>query len=174
MAVIDCGHWSVSGRYRPIVRCCPTRWCASTSPRARTASRAAAADELPDEAFLPRPYAATFDSAGGRDVHAYVYAPRNPSVVAPDGELPPYIVFVHGGPTGSLTPSLRLEYACFTSRGYGARRCRLRRLVRIWPGVSRAVARAVGVVDVEDCAAAAFCVGEGRRGPTSTDWRFAV
>ncbi len=117
-----------------------------------------AADELLDEAFLPRPYAATFESAAGRDVHAYVYAPRNPAAVAPDGELPPYIVFVHGGPTGSSTPSLRLEYAYFTSRGIG--------IVDVDYGGSTGYGREYrerlrgqwGVVDVEDCAAAALAL----------------
>ena len=38
---------------------------------------------------------------------------------APDGELPPFIVCVHGGPTSQRLPLVDLEKAFFTSRGIG-------------------------------------------------------
>ena len=49
-----------------------------------------------------------------------VYPPANPAVCAPEGELPPYIVWVHGGPTSHVVPRLDLEKAFFTSRGLGS------------------------------------------------------
>ena len=55
----------------------------------------------------------------GSVVHALVYPPTNPAVTAPDGELPPYIVWVHGGPTAHVFPRLELDKAYFTSRGIG-------------------------------------------------------
>ncbi|MDQ1541545.1 MAG: hypothetical protein QOH29_2271 [Actinomycetota bacterium] len=113
------------------------------------------AEQLPDEAYLPRPHTSTFDGPDGRDVHAHVYPPRNPDVTAPAGELPPYVVFVHGGPTADSPPALDLEYAYFTSRGIG--------IVDVEYGGSTGYGREYrerlrgqwGVVDVEDCVAAA-------------------
>ncbi|THG32875.1 S9 family peptidase [Naasia lichenicola] len=74
-------------------------------------------DALPDEAYLPLAEERTF--AGAREVHAIVYPPRNPDYTAPDGELPPYIAFVHGGPTAHTQASLNLVFAYYTSRGIG-------------------------------------------------------
>ena len=55
----------------------------------------------------------------GAVVHAVVYPPANPAFQAPDGELPPYLVHVHGGPTSHSVPVLNMEKAFFTSRGIG-------------------------------------------------------
>ena len=48
--------------------------------------------------WMPQPRAVTFAGPHG-PVHAFDYPPTNPDVTAPDDELPPYVVFVHGGPT---------------------------------------------------------------------------
>src|SRR5690606_10707359 len=74
---------------------------------------------------------------------------------APEGELPPYVVFVHGGPTSYASTTLDLERAFFTSRGIG--------VVDVNYGGSTGYGRAYrerlrrqwGVVDVEDAVAAA-------------------
>ncbi|WP_344836682.1 S9 family peptidase [Actinocorallia longicatena] len=123
-------------------------------------------EKLPDEAYLPRPSSETFEGHFGRPVHAYVYEPRNPECVAPEGELPPYVVFVHGGPTARANGGLSLERAFFTSRGIGVidvdfggssgyGRAYRERLRRQW-----------GVVDVEDATAVAEAmVRAGRAHP---------
>lgn len=112
-------------------------------------------DHVPDTAHLPQPRNVTLPGPGGRDVHANVYPPRNPDFAAPAGELPPYIVFVHGGPTSAAALSFNIEYAYFTSRGIG--------IVDVNYGGSTGYGREYrqrlrgqwGVVDVEDCVAAA-------------------
>ena len=109
--------------------------------------------DRPDPAYLPVPRSITVPGPGERDVHAHVYPPRNPAVSAPDGELPPYVVFVHGGPTSHSAAVLDLEKAYFTSRGIG--------VVDVNYGGSAGYGRAYrerlrrqwGVVDVEDCVA---------------------
>ncbi len=114
-----------------------------------------AADDVPAEEYLSHPYTATFEGPSGRDVHAHVYAPRNPNAHAPAGELPPFIVFVHGGPTSSSPPLFNLEHAYFTSRGIG--------VIDVDYGGSSGYGREYrerlrgqwGIVDVEDCVAAA-------------------
>jgi dipeptidyl aminopeptidase/acylaminoacyl peptidase len=74
---------------------------------------------LPPEGYLPRPREEVFTGVGGREVHAIVYPPRNPDHEGPAGESPPYVAFVHGGPTGQVRARLDLEIAFFTSRGIG-------------------------------------------------------
>jgi dipeptidyl aminopeptidase/acylaminoacyl peptidase len=105
-------------------------------------------DELPDAAYLPEAEAMTF--TGEREVHAFVYRPRNPDFEAPAGELPPFVAVVHGGPTAHSAPQLSLTYAFFTSRGIG--------VIDINYGGSTGYGREYrerlngqwGVVDVED------------------------
>ncbi|WP_137723946.1 prolyl oligopeptidase family serine peptidase [Prescottella subtropica] len=110
-------------------------------------------DDLPDIAYLPEAQLRTFHGPQ-REVHAIVYPPRNPDHTAPDGELPPYVAFVHGGPTAHVAPAVNLVYAYFTSRGIG--------VVDINYGGSTGYGRDYrgrlrgqwGVVDVEDTVAA--------------------
>ena len=70
-------------------------------------------DDLPLDVF---PEAELLDVEG---VHAVVYRPRNPRFVAPEGELPPFVAFVHGGPTGQAGVRVNPAYAYYTSRGIG-------------------------------------------------------
>jgi dipeptidyl aminopeptidase/acylaminoacyl peptidase len=112
-------------------------------------------DELPDAAYLPVPQTETLEGPFGRPVYAYVFPPTNPAAEAPEGELPPYVVFVHGGPTGRVSSVLKLERAYFTSRGIG--------VIDVNYGGSTGYGRAYrerlrkqwGLVDVEDAVAVA-------------------
>ncbi|GAA3445168.1 prolyl oligopeptidase family serine peptidase [Planomonospora venezuelensis] len=121
-------------------------------------------DELPDVAYLPVPRAVEVEGRFGRRVHAFVYPPSNPQA-AGEG-APPYVVFVHGGPTGHSTTALDLEKAFFTSRGIG--------VIDVNYGGSTGYGRAYrdrlrgqwGVVDVEDSIAAAeWLAAEGLADP---------
>jgi dipeptidyl aminopeptidase/acylaminoacyl peptidase len=119
-----------------------------------------AVDTIPDEAYLPQPRSVTLPGPGGREVHAHVYPPRNPEAVAPQGELPPYVVFVHGGPTSDSPATFDLEYAYFTSRGIG--------IIDVDYGGSTGYGREYrerlrgqwGVVDVEDSVAAVLALAD--------------
>jgi dipeptidyl aminopeptidase/acylaminoacyl peptidase len=105
--------------------------------------------------YVPKPIERVFTTAAGEPVPAYVYPPSNPGFTAPDGDLPPYVVHVHGGPTGRNYPTLDLDFAFFTSRGIG--------VVAVNYGGSTGYGRRFrerlreqwGVVDVEDCVAVA-------------------
>ena len=137
------------------------------------------ADSLPDAAYLPVPRAARLTGPSGSVVHALVYPPTNPVVRGPDGERPPYIVWVHGGPTAHVTPRLDLEKAFFTSRGIG--------IIDVNYGGSSGYGRAYrerlrgqwGVVDVADVMTAAMALAEageadgkrlGIRGGSAGGW----
>lgn len=113
----------------------------------------------------PRGRPVTFAGPHG-DVHAFDFPPTNPEVTAPSGELPPYIVFVHGGPTAHVGGVADGKITFFTSRGIG--------VLDVNYGGSSGYGRAYrerlrgqwGVVDVDDVAAAAAgLVAEGRADP---------
>jgi dipeptidyl aminopeptidase/acylaminoacyl peptidase len=135
----------------------PTEEEAVVSWSAREGARVVrqASDEPLDPAWAPMPRMLEYESAGGRTSHALWYPPTNPDFEAPDGELPPVIVQVHGGPTAHVTPILDLEIVFWTSRGIG--------VVDVNYGGSSGYGRPYrqslngqwGVVDVEDCVAAA-------------------
>jgi len=112
----------------------------------------------------------TFPSAGERTAHAWYYPPTGSLDGEPlaglDGELPPLIVHVHGGPTSSADPSFNLKKQFWTSRGVA--------LIDVDYGGSSGYGRAYrqllqgewGVVDVEDCSAAAvWTAGQGLADP---------
>ena len=102
---------------------------------------------------IPKPI--EFPTENGKTAHAFYYAPRNQDHDAPDGERPPLIVQVHGGPTGSAGPTYPFEWQYWTSRGFA--------LVDVNYGGSSGYGRAYrqrlngnwGVVDVDDCINAA-------------------
>ena len=136
-------------------------------------------DRLPDPGYLPVAEPRTFVGAGGRDIHTFVYPPTNPTATAPDGERPPYLVFVHGGPTAHVSPGLSLTKAYFTSRGIG--------VIDVNYGGSTGYGRAYrerlrgqwGVVDVEDSVAAVQALADageadrnrlGIRGGSAGGW----
>lgn len=116
--------------------------------------------------LLSRPERLSFPTAGGRMAHAYLYRPANPDFVAPEGELPPVLVLSHGGPTSAANPAFSLGVQFWTSRGFA--------VVDVDYGGSTGYGRAYrnllqgswGVVDVEDCCAAAdFLVAAGLADP---------
>lgn len=112
-----------------------------------------------DSEWMPRPRAVTFDGPHG-PVHAFDYAPHNPEASAPESEKPPYVVFVHGGPTAHVGPAASGKIAYLTSRGIG--------VLDVNYGGSSGYGREYrerllgqwGVVDVDDVAAAARGLGE--------------
>jgi dipeptidyl aminopeptidase/acylaminoacyl peptidase len=118
-----------------------------------------------DPAYLSEPRAIAFPTPSG-EAYAYHYPPTNPDVRPPEGELPPLLVHIHGGPTSEVTPCLDLEKQFFTSRGFA--------YVDVNYGGSTGYGRAFrdrlygrwGIVDVEDAVAAArYLVDQGLADP---------
>jgi dipeptidyl aminopeptidase/acylaminoacyl peptidase len=115
---------------------------------------APAADPGVDAAYISIPETITFETPDG-EAYAYFYAPHNPDFMAPEGELPPLVVFSHGGPTGSTRTHLDLAVQWWTSRGIG--------VVDVDYGGSAGYGRSYwerlhstwGITDVRDCALAA-------------------
>ena len=75
------------------------------------------ANELPiPSEYFSEPRAITMPSVHGRDVHGFFYPATNPAFTST--EIPPVIVFAHGGPTGHVYGVASTEMAWFTSRGF--------------------------------------------------------
>ncbi len=72
-----------------------------------------------DRTYLSIPEAIEFPTEDGLTAHAWYYPPLNPEYDTPEGELPPLIVYVHGGPTGAVSNALDLSDQFWTTRGFG-------------------------------------------------------
>lgn len=68
--------------------------------------------------YFSTPEAMQFNNADDEPVFIVYYSPTNPDFVPPQGEKPPLVVFVHGGPTSLTTQGMNLKQQYFTSRGY--------------------------------------------------------
>lgn len=69
--------------------------------------------------WLPIPESRRVPVAAGGSIPVHLFRPTNPVASVPVDERPPYIVHIHGGPTGQKGTALDLEIAYFTSRGIG-------------------------------------------------------
>ena len=104
-----------------------------------------------DPGYLSTPSSLEFPTTGDRTAHGIFYAPRNKDFVAPEGERPPLLVMIHGGPTSATSTVLRLNIQYYTSRGFA--------VLDVNYGGSTGYGRAYrerldgqwGVVDVDDC-----------------------
>lgn len=125
-------------------------------------------DDAPAPGLLPEAESLEVPLPGGGVVHAIVHRPRQEGFTGREGELPPFIAQVHGGPTAHVPPVLSLPIAYYTSRGLG--------VVVVNYGGSTGYGRAYrdrlrgqwGVVDVQDTVAVmehlvAQGIADGRR-----------
>jgi dipeptidyl aminopeptidase/acylaminoacyl peptidase len=117
-------------------------------------------DDPVDPAYYPEPLIRVFTGPDGRDVHAHVYPPHHPEHSAPGGELPPYVVWAHGGPTGHAPLVLDLSIAYFTSRGIGVAEVNYGGSTGYGREYRNRLREQWGVVDVEDCAAVALALAD--------------
>lgn len=108
-----------------------------------------------ESGYISAPEPIEFPSADSRRAYGLFYGPTNPAYAGPEEALPPLLVGIHGGPTGAAVPELGLDVQFFTSRGFA--------VVEVNYGGSTGYGRAYrdllrgawGIVDVEDCIAAA-------------------
>lgn len=79
---------------------------------------ALAADEpSPDPAWVSVPESVWWDAPSGR-THGFLYPPANPGQTLGEGERPPLLVTLHGGPSGRADPAYSTATAYWTSRGF--------------------------------------------------------
>ncbi len=122
-----------------------------------------------DPAFLPEPELVSFPTSDDDVAHGVYYAPAHPDAVLPEGERPPLMVFVHGGPTGSaqrrFVPGRGHRF--WTSRGVAVIDVDYRGSTRYGRTYRRKLLGNWCVSDVDDAAAAARYLAE--RGDVDVD-----
>jgi dipeptidyl aminopeptidase/acylaminoacyl peptidase len=138
-------------------------------PTSGTQSVLRPASRVPlDTRFLEAPEALAFPTGDGQTSHGFFYAPRNPGFQGPDGDRPPLLVFVHGGPTSSTSTALPLgshalqSPVYWTSRGYAVLDMNYRGSTTYGRPYREALYGRWGVVDVDDCIdGARFLINRG-------------
>ena len=108
-----------------------------------------------DPGVLPIAEPISFPTSDGATARAIYFAPTNGAYRGPDAERPPLIVLSHGGPTSSASSALSLDRALFTSRGIAVVDVDYRGSNGYGRPYRDALNGRWGIVDVEDCVAAA-------------------
>ena len=126
-----------------------------------------------EPAWFSRPEHVTFPTdprdTGIDAAHALVYPPANPEASVPDGQRPPLLVLVHGGPTSAVTPVLNLEVQYWTSRGFCVADVDYRGSTGYGRRYREALRGRWGVVDLDDVVACArYLADAGRVDPART------
>lgn len=104
-----------------------------------------------DAGYISVPESIEFPTENGLTSHAIYYKPKNTGYSAPEGERPPLMVIIHGGPTSASSSTFSLSIQYWTSRGFavadvnyggstGYGREYRQRLDGNW-----------GIVDIDDC-----------------------
>lgn len=104
---------------------------------------------------ISRPVPISYPTAGGATAHGWFYAPSNAAVAGPDDERPPLVTMIHGGPTSRALPWFSLARQFWTSRGFAVVDVDHRGSTGFGTAFRDLLDGNWGVVDVEDCAAAA-------------------
>ena len=108
-----------------------------------------------DPAAISLPQQISFASSRNRTAHAIFYPPASAEFAGPDGELPPLIVMSHGGPTSAAQPAFQLTVQYWTSRGFAVADVNYGGSTGYGRAYRKELEGAWGIVDVEDCVAAA-------------------
>jgi dipeptidyl aminopeptidase/acylaminoacyl peptidase len=121
-----------------------------------------------DPRFISVPEHITFPTDDGHAAHALFYPPAHPAFTGPEGERPPLIVQIHGGPTAAASPVFSTAVQYWTSRGFGVVDVNYRGSTGYGRAFRKELAGRWGIVDVADCVTAArhlACTGrvDGQR-----------
>ncbi len=112
--------------------------------------RASRAD-APAPGMVSAPEAIRFPTEGGKEAHAYFYAPKSADYEAPEGETPPLIVIIHGGPTSATTDTYSPSVQYWTTRGYAVLDVNYGGSTGYGREYRERLRDAWGIVDVDDC-----------------------
>jgi len=115
----------------------------------------ASADFPIDPEFVSKGTCTGFPAADGSMAFAFRYMPANRDFRAADGELPPLIVKIHGGPTSQARLGLNLKIQYWTSRGFAVLDVNYRGSSGFGTAYRRKLDGQWGIADVEDCVAGA-------------------
>lgn len=113
-----------------------------------------------DPGYLSEPSAVEFATEGGLTAFMNYYPPRNKDFAPPPGALPPLLVKIHGGPTSQASTAFTLSLQYWTSRGFAVADINYGGSTGYGRAYRARLRGAWGVVDVDDCCAAARHLAE--------------
>lgn len=108
-----------------------------------------------DPGLVSLPEAVDWTSDDGATAHGFLYPPANAAVSAPDGDLPPLVVTLHGGPTSAAIPAHTADRAFWTSRGFAVLDVNYAGSTGYGRAYRRRLDGAWGIADVADAATGA-------------------
>ena len=88
------------------------------SPEKRSLQLVYGHEPLLDKEDISIPVQLDYPTRDKGTAHAQYYPPRNSTYQAVEGDLPPMLVMVHGGPTSSCDSSLSYQRQYWTGRGF--------------------------------------------------------
>ena len=106
------------------------------------------------ESLISSPQHLTFKSNNNEEAHGIYYAPKNSQFCLPKDELPPLLVNVHGGPTGTAQKAFNPMHQFWTSRGFAVFDLNHRGSSGYGRNFRKKLYGGWGVVDVEDAISA--------------------
>lgn len=108
-----------------------------------------------------------WSTSDGATAHGFFYPPASADYCGPEGELPPLVVGVHGGPTAAAYPGYNLAIQYWTSRGFAFLDVNYRGSSGYGSGYRKALNGYWGVRDVDDVISGAQYLAEtGRVDPS--------
>ena len=102
-----------------------------------------------NEAIIAEPKHLNFQTDSGDQAFGIYYGPNNNRLKLPLDTLPPVIINVHGGPTGTAQAAFNPMHQFWTSRGFAVFDLNHRGR-RLWKSLQKKTLRAVGNDDVRD------------------------
>ena len=108
-----------------------------------------------DQAYLSVPETIEFPTGVNAVAHGFYYPPINQGFQGLDGETPPLIVMLHGGPTSATQAVLSFKTQYWTTRGFGVLDLNYRGSTGYGRAYQDELIRQWGIIDVEDAVAGA-------------------
>jgi len=115
-----------------------------------TTTPLAPGEEDPDPAWVSVPRSVWWDGADGQRTQGFLYPPANPDATLAEGERPPLVVELHGGPTGMSPPHYAPSTAFWTSRGFAVLDVNYGGSTGFGEAYRRRLDGRWGIVDVQD------------------------
>ena len=112
-------------------------------------------DERIDAAYVSEPEAIEYPTLDGVPGYGLYYAPKSPDFEAPEGERPPLVVSVHGGPTAQSVGTFSASLQYLTSRGIAVLDVNYGGSTGYGRAYSERLRERWGIVDTADAIAAA-------------------
>ncbi|WP_181297228.1 S9 family peptidase [Pseudomonas sp. Q2-TVG4-2] len=110
---------------------------------------------------LSRPQPFSFATGEDETAHAFFYPPCNASCRSLEGERPPLVVFLHGGPTSACYPIFDPRVQYWTQRGFAVTDLNYRGSSGFGRAYRERLREQWGVVDVEDARAVIRALAAG-------------